>query len=289
MEKEKKYYSRAADRFIDIEKDGCALEEWRHSYPDCTFARHPDGFMVFVSPDKLSVSDEYADSDPYSVEENRDNEFHQRRIDTTVALAKEATKNISGKIRLLDIGCGQGHVTQAIADAFDNVEVSGFDYSVSAIEFAHQHYPDIDFCVADAYAPPYAADYFDVIVCNNLWEHVPDPLRLLSKMGYCLKNGGALIISTPSRYRVSNLLRSILGRPLIFMSKHHVTEYSVGQVVEQLRFGGFDVERTVSKPISEASLKARFAKAVLQAWIALTGSHHHLEATVFFLARKRPA
>ncbi len=283
----KKYYNRAADSFFDLENDGCTLDEWVRGSAGCSFARHADGFLVFVSPENLSASDEYADSDPYSVEENRENDFHQRRIDTTVALAKEAIKNISGSVRLLDIGCGQGHVTKAIADALDDVEVSGFDYSVSAIEYAHQHYPDIDFCVADAYAPPYPPDYFDVVVCNNLWEHVPDPLRLLSKISACLRNGGALIVSTPSRYRVSNLLRSILGRPLVFMSEHHVTEYSVGQVVEQLRFGGFAVEQTVSKPISEASLKARIAKAILQTWVTLVGSHHHLEATVFFLARKQ--
>jgi len=39
----------------------------------------------------------------------------------------------------------------------------------------------IDFAVGDAYESPYAKGFFDVVVCNNLWDHVPDPLFLLSK------------------------------------------------------------------------------------------------------------
>ena len=70
------------------------------------------------------------------------------------------------------------------------------------------------------------------------------------------------------------------------MSEQHVTEYSVGQVIEQLRYGGFAVTQMVSKPIKLGSLKAELARWLFSKLISLVGSHHQLEATVFYLAQK---
>jgi hypothetical protein len=70
------------------------------------------------------------------------------------------------------------------------------------------------------------------------------------------------------------------------MSRHHVTEYTVGQVKEQLAYGGFEVRRILSSPISEGSIKASIAKWILSQLISLVGSHHQLEATLFYLAQE---
>jgi len=88
------------------------------------------------------------------------------------------------------LGCGQGHITHAMYQTRKSSEISGLDYSLSAVEYAHSHFPNIDFIVGDAYDAPYSEEYFDVVVCNNLWEHVPDPLFLLSKVKRLLKPRG---------------------------------------------------------------------------------------------------
>jgi SAM-dependent methyltransferase len=118
-----------------------------------------------------------------------------------------------------------------------------------------------------------------------LWEHVPDPLFLLSRIKKIIKPGGYLILSTPSRYRAGNLVRILRGNPVAFMSPHHVTEYTVGQVQEQLAYGGFEVRKILSKPISSVSLNARVARLVFSILISIVGSHHQLESTVFYLAQ----
>ena len=116
--------------------------------------------------------------------------------------------------------------------------MSGLDYSVSAIKYANSNFKDIDFITGNAYNPPYSKDYFDVVIVNNLWEHVPDPLHLLSKISTIIKTNGYLIISTPRRYRTDNLERILLGKPIRTIFKHHDTEYYVGKFIGQLRFGG---------------------------------------------------
>jgi 2-polyprenyl-3-methyl-5-hydroxy-6-metoxy-1,4-benzoquinol methylase len=281
-----KYYDYKHNRPLDLDSDGCVLEKWDQLHGKAQFAKHPKGFNIFIPPGKISANDEYAAADPYSVEQNIDGQFHQRRIELTIELLREAVASIPGKPQVLDLGCGQGHITEKMRQAVPGAEFTGSDYSVSAIEYAHDHFPLIDFAAGDVYDSYYAQEFFDVVVCNNLWEHVPDPLFLLSNITRTLKPGGFLIVSTPSRYRSYNLVRVLRGKPVEFMSPHHVTEYTVGQVIEQLAYGGFKVTRILSRPISTASLKASIARWMFARLISLVGSQHQLEATVFYLARK---
>jgi 2-polyprenyl-3-methyl-5-hydroxy-6-metoxy-1,4-benzoquinol methylase len=282
---ESKYYDYTNGRPIDLETDGCDLASWTRPGAGRLFARHPEGFPIFLPSDKLAPSDEYAEADPYSVEERIDNAFHTRRIELTVDLVRDAVSAIQGAPQILDLGCGQGHITEAIRRAVPGAEVAGLDYSVSAIAYAHGRFPKIDFAVGDAYDCPYSPSFFDVVVCNNLWEHVPDPLFLLSRIKRIVKPTGHLVISTPSRYRVGNLVRVLRGKSVRFLSRHHVTEYTVGQVKEQLAYGGFQVQRVLSRPIG-GDLKTDLARAVFSAWVSFVGSHHQLEGTVFYLARQ---
>ena len=240
----------------------------------------------FLLPDRMAASDKYADSDPYTIGQNIGSAFQKRRIELTVELARQALSSVQGIPRVLDLGCGQGYITQELHQRLKSAEITGLDCSVSAIEFAHDHFCGIDFAVGDAYEPPYSMEHFDLVICNSLWEHIPDPLHLLSKIREILKTGGYIIVSTPSRYRVVNLVRILKGKPVTFMLTDHVTEYTVGQVVEQLRYGGFQIRKILSRPISMGSLKAEIARRLFAVWVSLVGSHHQLEATVFYLAEK---
>lgn len=283
---DKKYYNYRENRVLSLGVDVCSIEEWQELHEKKVGALHPLGFLIFIPPFDIDASDEYQESDPYSVEERIDSDFHVRRKICTLQLMKEAMAETIDIPRILDIGCGQGHITAAIQREFTNAEVSAIDYSISAIKYAVGNFQHIDFAVGNAYNLPYAKAYFDVVICNNLWEHVSDPLVLLRGITHVLKPSGFLIISTPSRYRFGNLLRVLQGKPVVFMSSHHVTEYSVGQVIEQLHYGGYRVRRTFSQSIKLNSFKARLVKTICVKFLALVKSHHQLESTVFFLAQQ---
>jgi len=286
-----KYYDGSRHRFLS-ETNGCKYEDWEDKSDDFSFAIHPKGFKIFLSPSQLKKSDEYSEDDPYAVEQNIDSEFHKQRIDSTIYLLNLALDESIPNPKILDVGCGEGHITTEIQKNFLGAEISGFDHSISAISYAVDKFPGIDFCCADAHNPPYGDNYFDVVVCNNLWEHIPDPLALLKGMNRILKDGDYIILSTPSRYRFSNLLNVLRGRSPVFMSTHHVTEYSVGQVIEQLRWGGVDVKKVYRKPIRNQSkgIKSIIAYQVilpiLRTYLRIIDSHHSLESTVFFLGKK---
>jgi 2-polyprenyl-3-methyl-5-hydroxy-6-metoxy-1,4-benzoquinol methylase len=281
--REATYYAHVNDRPVGLESERCDLADPNQLREGCRFTRHPRGFKIFLSPDKLAACDEQADSG--TEEQYIENPFHRRRTELAAELAREAVASAGSVSRILDLGCGRGYVTEAIRQALDGAEVSGLDCSVAAIEYAHGHFPQIDFAVGDACDSPYAPGYFDLVMCNNLWEHVPDPLFLLSRIKRVVKPGGYLLLSTPNRYRLRNLGRILRGKPVVFMSPHHVTEYTIGQVTEQLAYGGFETRRISSTPIWAVGLKAAVAQRVFSRYISLIGSHHQLGATVFYLAQ----
>ncbi|MDZ7617651.1 MAG: class I SAM-dependent methyltransferase [Patescibacteria group bacterium] len=252
------------------------------------------GFRVFLDRATIHMLDEYSECDPYNVACNLQMPFQRHRVETTIAMVKLASDAIGGLHTLLDVACGEGHITAAIHEAFPEVKISAFDGSLSAIRRASQSFGGIDFAVADAYDPPYSNEYFDCVVCNNIWEHVPDPLRLVEAISKLMKPGGYPIVSTPSRYRLDNLLRVCLGKPVLLASCRHVTEYSVGQIMEQMRYAGFSVERVAGRVLCSRALRFRAlahrsVAACLRFLLRFLGSHHSMAATVFYLAKRLPA
>jgi 2-polyprenyl-3-methyl-5-hydroxy-6-metoxy-1,4-benzoquinol methylase len=288
-----RYYNWTDKREL-TDADGCPLNVWVEKYGQCKYAIHPNGFRIFVAPAEIDTFDEYADGDPYRVEAGLDSPFQQRRFKITLGILQQHIQP-DAKVRILDIGCGEGHITAKIAETFPNAEVCGLDYSISAVAKAVERYGNkgIDFIAANALDLPYFPNQFDFVVCNNIWEHVPDPLTLLSGLMRVTTDSSFLLISTPSRYRLSNLLRVLRGKEVIFMSHLHVTEYTVGQVREQLQFGGMDVVAIHSEPIAQQKVTAKtillynIIYPVVQATLKLLKSHHSLDSTVFYLAQKR--
>jgi 2-polyprenyl-3-methyl-5-hydroxy-6-metoxy-1,4-benzoquinol methylase len=286
-ENEGKYYNEKKGALVDLGNECCDFETWNKNTADEYFCcRHPHGFYVFISPKEIRVSDEYQGGDPYRVAKNITGAFQQRRLNCTIQLIRNVKADRS--LRLLDVGCGQGHITDRIKKEFPNYDIHGLDHSISAIDYANSNFGDIDFIVANAYHPPFANEYFDIILFNNIWEHVPDPLNLLNSVSRILKPFGFLIISTPSRYRFINLFRVCLGRNVKFVSKAHVTEYTVGQIKEQLRYGGYKVSEVLSPSIKTRSIVIRFVKSFVFLFIKLINSHHVLETTAFYSAIKLP-
>jgi len=104
--------------------------------------------------------------------------------------------------KVLDLGCGGGLLTEAMAAS--GAIVTGLDANESAIEVAREHArlsrSPVDYIVATAeqYAQE-GKETYDVITCMELLEHVPDPESLLRACATLLKPGGDLILATLNR------------------------------------------------------------------------------------------
>jgi|ERR1017187_312199 ubiquinone/menaquinone biosynthesis C-methylase UbiE len=99
--------------------------------------------------------------------------------------------------RLLDGGCAFGYGTRHFKTKA--AETWGVDPNQTFIAIAQQRYPNIFFRVCGLEQTSFEAGYFDVIILNDVLEHVVDEQKSLNEMCRILAPGGTFIITTPHR------------------------------------------------------------------------------------------
>jgi 2-polyprenyl-6-hydroxyphenyl methylase/3-demethylubiquinone-9 3-methyltransferase len=104
--------------------------------------------------------------------------------------------------RVLDVGCGAGLLSEALAR--EGAQVTALDLSPELVEIAKLHLLEsglrVDYrlqSVEDIAAQ--MPGTFDAITCMEMLEHVPDPGSVLTACASLLKPGGKLFVSTLNR------------------------------------------------------------------------------------------
>jgi SAM-dependent methyltransferase len=114
-----------------------------------------------------------------------------------------AARFASGR-RILDAGSGEGYGAALLRRAGAS-SVVGIDIHEEAVNHARDRY-GLEILQGDIGALPFPDSSFDLIVCFETIEHVPDGSRALSEFRRVLAEDGLLIISTPNpdEYLVEN-------------------------------------------------------------------------------------
>jgi len=118
---------------------------------------------------------------------------------------------------VLDIGCGGGILTEALAR--EGANTTGIDLAKKTIDIARKHANKenltIDYQVvsAESWANDNEARY-DVITCMELLEHVPDPEKVITTIDTLLKPQGKVFLSTLNR-TIMSFLQAIVGAEYI--------------------------------------------------------------------------
>jgi 2-polyprenyl-6-hydroxyphenyl methylase / 3-demethylubiquinone-9 3-methyltransferase len=141
-------------------------------------------------------------------------EFRPLHVLNPVRLAYviERSGGLRGK-RVLDVGCGGGLLSEAMAQA--GALVTGIDLAPATIEVAQLHALTSNLKInyvrqsAEEHAALIAEPY-DVVVCMEMLEHVPEPLSVLGAIHSALRPGGNAFLSTLNRNMKSFLL-AIVG------------------------------------------------------------------------------
>lgn len=111
-----------------------------------------------------------------------------------------AEKPFAG-LRILDIGCGGGLLSEPMARL--GAEVVGADAAQRNIPVARLHAQQsglkIDYRHTTAEALAEAGEAFDVVLNMEVIEHVPDPAAYLAACQRLLKPGGLMVLSTINR------------------------------------------------------------------------------------------
>ncbi|WP_144143496.1 trans-aconitate 2-methyltransferase [Paraburkholderia sp. BCC1884] len=96
----------------------------------------------------------------------------------------------------VDIGCGPGNSTEALAARLPGAAVSGLDNSPDMIAAARQRLPQFRFDVVDI-STWQAPGPYDLILANAVLQWVPDHERLFASLVKKLAPGGSLAVQMP--------------------------------------------------------------------------------------------
>jgi len=133
---------------------------------------------------------------------------------------------------VLDIGCGEGVVTQRWARAIAPARVVGVDLDDPAIaaEWRKHAAPNLEYVAHPAQALPFADGEFDLATAIEVLEHVPDPRATLAEMARCARNH--LLVSVPHEplWRALNIARGAYWREL-GNTPGHVNHFSKKAIV----------------------------------------------------------
>lgn len=145
--------------------------------------------------------------------------------------------------RILDLGCGTGHLTQQISAA--GATVVGLDADAAMIAQARQNYAQLEFMLADA-RNFNVEPHFDAVFSNAALHWVQDPDAAIACIAQALKLGGRFVAELGGFGNIRALL-SALYKALNANGISHPEQLNpwffptVGDYASRLEQQGFEV------------------------------------------------
>ncbi|MDX1697087.1 MAG: methyltransferase domain-containing protein [Thiohalobacterales bacterium] len=143
----------------------------------------------------------------------------RRKARTMVAVLKEQLGTDLGSLSVLNVGGSAGIIDDYLARHFGRV--TGIDIDEHAIRHAQENYSrdNLSFEIGDAMDLQYPDSTFDVVICSQVYEHVPDAETMMGEIYRVLKPGGVCYFAAGNRLMLNephyNLpLLSVIPRPL---------------------------------------------------------------------------
>ncbi len=145
--------------------------------------------------------------------------------------------------RILDIGCGTGHLTAQIAAS--GAKVIGMDFSAAMIEKARAEYPALELIQADA--TNFSFDEpFDAVFSNATFHWIPNVEAATQCIANALKKGGRMIIEFGGKRNIANIMAALeaslreLKIPDVSREMYYA---SIGEYAPVLEKYGLEVEQ----------------------------------------------
>lgn len=158
---------------------------------------------------------------------------------------------LAGK-RVLDVGCGGGILSEAMAKR--GALVTGIDMGEAPLAVAKLHQLESQVAVeyirstAETFAEEYAGQ-FDVVTCLEMLEHVPDPASVINACCRLLKPNGHAFFSTINRNPKAFLFAVVGAEYVLKLLPRNTHDYKKfikpSELAAWCRDAGFDVQHMI--------------------------------------------
>ena len=128
---------------------------------------------------------------------------------------------------ILDVGAGEGFTLEMFRENHIGERLEGIEYMDEALKFAKRLHPQVKIKKGNIYELPYAANSFDLVICNEVLEHLDDPKKALNELKRVTKK--YLILSVPNEplFTIQRILR---GKNVWKLGAHpeHIQHWTSG-------------------------------------------------------------
>lgn len=148
-----------------------------------------------------------------------DSTGRQRKAKTMVSVLSEHLEVPLKNLSVLNVGGSAGIIDEYLSRYFNHV--TGIDIDKKAICYAKENFKkhNLVFEIGDAMQMNYDDNSFDIVICSQVYEHVPDAKTLMEEIFRVLKPKGIVYFAAGNRLMFNephyNLpLLSVIPRPL---------------------------------------------------------------------------
>jgi ubiquinone/menaquinone biosynthesis C-methylase UbiE len=123
-----------------------------------------------------------------------------------LASARQLAESVEAPA-ILEVGCGEGHLSTRLAEWKPAARIFGVDLSESLFDPRARALPRLHFSSQTAYALAFPADSFDLVVGAEVLEHLDQPERALEEMRRVARRYALLSVPREPLWRVLNVAR----------------------------------------------------------------------------------
>jgi 2-polyprenyl-6-hydroxyphenyl methylase / 3-demethylubiquinone-9 3-methyltransferase len=171
------------------------------------------------------------------------------------------------RARVLDVGCGGGILSEALAAA--GAHVTAIDLAPRVLDVARLHLHESGYQVdyrqvsVEALAEQ-MPEPFDAITCMEMLEHVPDPGSVIDACARLLKPGGRVFLSTLNRTPLAfaaAIASAEYALNLLPRGTHHYAQFiRPAEMAAALRGAGLELEDLCGLAYNPLSRRAWIVK-----------------------------
>lgn len=153
---------------------------------------------------------------------------------------RRASRGEDRPVAMLDAGCGDGYWLARLGD-IPGVRLTGVDFNPVRVERAKEAAPSATVVCGDLQSLS-ADNPFDVVLLNQVIEHVRDDVGLLRVVKGLIRPGGKLILGAPNEGSWFHRIRHLYARG---GPTDHVHFYVESELRHKLEQAGFEVRNVL--------------------------------------------
>lgn len=154
--------------------------------------------------------------------------FHNQRLNSVLGFIPEKTKGL----RVLDAGCGEGHLLEAIRRKNPQLQLYGADITKVALSSAKRRLKGkAKISMQSITKLKFPKGYFDIVICSDALEHIFDYKKAVSNLKKVTNSTGMIIVSYPNEFNLI-ISRFLMGiKPA--KAADHVNSFSPGKMKKE--------------------------------------------------------